>query len=136
MISFFGRAMRMYNAKRIRGLCHENRFDKALKISRASLKDNPNSVAFNILNGDVLLFRHDFSGALASYLNAMELLDKNKKLSKRDRIFLSGYLNFRRLAIDHKTGKQEFRHWNNISKQINQLPASEHLKTLFTLPEG
>lgn len=114
----------------------QKKFSAAKSKLVKMLKTNKNSVAALVLLADIELFQNNLESSFAYYLDAERMVSANAmNLSDNDRIFLTAYIDFRKLAIRHMLESFDFSSWRKVAAQIRELAASSHLKRAFTLPE-
>ncbi len=106
----------------------------AREILEKLIRARPDIPMYRILLGDAYLFEGELIKAVGAYADAQSALDEYTSHSHNDRMFLAAYLSFRKLAVLHAAGKEEFKNWNQASQQINEMPAAQVLKDVFVLP--
>lgn len=133
-MGFIQRTLRLYRFRKAGSLAIKGKPRAAREILVKLTSARPDIPMYKALLGDTYLFEGELKEAADAYVDAQTALDSCVSIPHDDRMFLSAYLNFRRLAVIHAAGEEEFKNWTQASTQINEMAASRVLKDVFLLP--
>ena len=131
---FFKRYFQIRDFNYAYSLVLGSKLEEAQIVLGHMLSNYPEGVSTRLLLADTYLFQHRSKDALLEYKSAALGVEESKNLTEYDYIFLSAYINFRKLAIGYNSGTQEFPDWQSVAEQINKLPARKRFKRCFSLP--
>ena len=102
------RFIRNYKIFRSQRLAEKGEYEKAEIIVRKLLAHMPESVAFNVSLADIKLVSKEWDLAQKIYDKSKIILEQNESINKKNKRFLTAYINYRIKAISYRKAGKKF----------------------------